>query len=90
MADGHVLSHPRLGKIYGNDHGSTIQFLGLNYGNLASPFSPPTLHDGQETDIVDATSHGYNSENPSLLYLAMLTSIILLPEGRPHRPLKMQ
>ncbi|QGA13143.1 hypothetical protein EYB26_000790 [Talaromyces marneffei] len=60
----HILSHLQLGQVQGNDHGSTVQFLGLKYGNIASSLSPPTIRDGNNSDILDATQFGPSAPSP--------------------------
>ncbi|BCS27728.1 uncharacterized protein APUU_60776S [Aspergillus puulaauensis] len=58
MEGSYIFSHAQLGKIHGLEQGSTVQFLGLQYGDLADSFSPPSVHDGKETDILDARHYG--------------------------------
>lgn len=58
MEGSYIFAHAQLGKIHGLDQGSTVQFLGLQYGDLADSFSPPSVHDGKETDILDARHYG--------------------------------
>lgn len=58
MAATHIICHPELGQVQGNDHGSTVQYLGLKYGNIASSLSPPTIRDGNRNDVLDATKFG--------------------------------
>lgn len=55
----HFLDHPLLGKIRGQQHDVTVQFLGMKYASLAGRFSPPVLYNGNKGEVLDATKIGY-------------------------------
>lgn len=54
----HLLDHPLLGKVRGQQHDLTVQFLGVKYASLAGRFSPPVLYNESKGETLDATKIG--------------------------------
>ncbi|KAJ5903533.1 carboxylesterase [Penicillium tannophilum] len=61
----HLLDHPLLGKVRGQQHDLTVQFLGVKYASLAGRFSPPVLYNESKGETLDATKIGPASPSPS-------------------------
>jgi hypothetical protein len=55
----HVFHHPLLGEFHGQEHSTTVEFLGVKYGSLEGKFSPPVINHGNKSDVIDATNLGY-------------------------------
>ncbi|KAJ5950821.1 carboxylesterase [Penicillium vulpinum] len=79
----YVLHHPLLGEFRGQEHDSTVEFLGVKYGTLEGKFSPPILYHGDKSDIVDATKLGPASPSPAD-GIEMEFSLIQQSLPRPH------